>query len=104
MYGNCRTDRSLLPVHVVWCFLVSSLTTIPIAAQGYYLNYYHTAVSLRSGVRAVLPLGKAATEDSMGDPAFAIAIVMERVAGQSLIVDFFSWSVERNSIVTHPSE
>ncbi|XP_034233832.1 uncharacterized protein LOC117640919 isoform X2 [Thrips palmi] len=71
-------------------------------AQGYYLNYYHTAVSLRVGVSAVLPLGRA-PEDSAADPAFAIAIVMEHGVGQSLTVDFFSWDTEQSTIVSHPT-
>lgn len=65
-------------------------------------------MSLRSGVRAVLPLGKAPGDDYAGysdaDPAFAIAIVMEQAVGQPLVVSFFGWNAERSTITSHPSE
>ncbi|KAK3919351.1 Thrombospondin-type laminin G domain and EAR repeat-containing protein [Frankliniella fusca] len=73
-------------------------------AQGYYLNYYHTAVEFRSSVRAILPLGKAAsTPGDVEDEAYAVAVVREAAPGRNLELHFYSWSAQEGMLVRHPT-
>lgn len=72
-------------------------------SQGYYLNHYHTAVELRTGVRAVLPLGKGADGAAdVQDAAYAIAVVREASPRHDLALSFYSWDSESGTIVQHP--